>query len=162
MNRKDLLSGKKILLVDDEPDILDLLDELLPDCLITKTTNFEEAKKLLTKNVFDLAILDIMGVNGYELLEIANEREVTAVILTAHALTVDDTVKSFKKGAAFYVPKDKMSDIALYLKDVLRAKEEGKGFWWRWVDRLGEYYDQRFGPQWREQDKEFWERINYV
>jgi len=34
---------------------------------------------------FDIAILDIMGVDGYGLLRVAKERGVVAVMLTAHA-----------------------------------------------------------------------------
>ena len=32
MKEEDFLQGKKILLVDDEPDILEVLEELLPIC----------------------------------------------------------------------------------------------------------------------------------
>ena len=55
-----------------------------------------------------MAILDIMGVNGYKLLDIANDKKIPTAMLTAHALTPKDIVKSYKKGAAFYIPKDKM------------------------------------------------------
>jgi len=41
-----------------------------------------------------------MGVDGYKLLEIAVERKVIAVMLTANALSPEDTVKSLKDGAA--------------------------------------------------------------
>ncbi len=47
----------------------------------------DETKKLLDYEHFDMAILDIMGVEGFELLEIAREKEVIAVMLTAHALS---------------------------------------------------------------------------
>jgi DNA-binding response OmpR family regulator len=38
---------------------------------VTKASTFEEARAHLENQVFDIAILDIMGVNGYELLELA-------------------------------------------------------------------------------------------
>lgn len=60
---------------------------------------------------FDNAILDIMGVDGYTLLQMAIEKKVIPVMLTAHALSVEGTVKSFKKGVASYVPKEKMANI---------------------------------------------------
>ena len=102
-----------------------------------------------------------MGVEGYKLLEIANKREVIPVMLTAHALSPEDTVKSFKEGAASYVPKEKMSEITTYLNDILEAKEKGKTFWWRWFDRFASYYDNKFGPDWKEVDKDFWEKFGY-
>ena len=101
------------------------------------------------------------GVNGYALLEIANERNVAAVMFTAHALSVEDTVNSYKKGAAFYIPKEQIGDIRVFLEDVLEAKEKGKSSWWRWLERLGSYYNEKFGPNWREGNKEFWEKIRY-
>lgn len=140
MSDGDLLDGKKILVVDDEPDILEVLEELLPLCDVKKASTFEEAKRLLESGHFDIAILDIMGVDGYKLLEIAIEREVIAIMLTAHALSPDNAIKSFKKGAASYVPKDKIVDISTYLVDILEAKEKGESSWWRWYDRLGSFF----------------------
>jgi DNA-binding response OmpR family regulator len=63
MNKDNLLEGKKILIVDDEQDVLDTLEELLSMCEITKATNFEEAKTAIEKGDFDMAVLDIMGVS---------------------------------------------------------------------------------------------------
>jgi CheY-like chemotaxis protein len=42
-----LLYNKRILIVDDEPDVLEVLESLLPDCDVVKATSFEVAKKLL-------------------------------------------------------------------------------------------------------------------
>lgn len=158
--RKGLLDGKKILVVDDEPDVLDTLEELLPMCEVVKATTFENAKELLETQVFDLAILDIMGVDGYGLLKIANEKKVNAVMLTAHALSPDNVVQSYEKGAASYVPKDEMVNITTYLNDVLEAKEKGVNFWSRWLDRLGVFFDRRFGPDWQDEHKSFWDKFS--
>jgi DNA-binding NtrC family response regulator len=128
-------------------------------CDVVKAHNFEEAKKHLENEYFDISILDIMGVDGYQLLNIANEKNVIAVMLTGHSLSVGDTVKSFKRGAAFFVPKEKMADIAIYLNDVLEAKKENKGFLERWLDRFVGYYDTKFGQDWQDEDKAFWKRF---
>jgi DNA-binding NtrC family response regulator len=156
----DWVNHKRILIVDDEPDVLESLEELLPMCDVVKATNFEEAKELLETQYFDMAILDIMGVNGYKLLEIANERKVIPVMLTAHALSVEDTMKSYKEGAASYVPKEEMSNIVTYLNDILEAQEQGKSAWWRWLDRFAAYYDRKFGPDWKTKDKDFWKNFD--
>jgi len=157
----NLLNYKRVLIVDDEPDVLDILEELLKKCDTVKAESFDSAKKLLETQYFDIAILDIMGVDGYKLLEIANRKGVIAVMLTAHALSPENTVKSFKEGAASYIPKDNLSDIAAYLNDILEAKEKGKSLWWRWFDRFASYYDEKFGPDWRNKDKEFWQNFTY-
>jgi len=159
MAKNDLLAGKRVLIVDDEPDILETLAALLPMCEIVKASTFEKAKEALNTERFDLAILDIMGVDGYDLLEIAQGKKITSVMLTAHALSVEDTKKSRIKGAAYYIPKDEITNIRTFLNDVLTAKEKGKSTWSRWIERLGWYYDNRFGPDWRDSDKEFWESI---
>jgi DNA-binding response OmpR family regulator len=99
---KDLLEGKRILLVDDEPDVLASLADLLPMCETVKASNFKAAKAYLENEYFDLTVLDIMGVEGYQLLEIANQKRVMAVMLTAHAVSPENIVKSFKEGAASY------------------------------------------------------------
>ncbi|MBU2214230.1 response regulator, partial [Patescibacteria group bacterium] len=115
--------NKKILIVDDEPDVLETLEDLLSFCEIAKASNFEDAKKLLETRDFDITILGIMGVNGYELLRIAIERKVIPVMLTAHALSPENTIKSFKEGAVYYFPKDVMSRIAMFLYQILEEKE---------------------------------------
>ena len=159
MTEKDLLKDKKILIVDDEPDVIETLASLLTMCKVAKAGTFEEGKKYLETREFDIAILDVMGVDGYKLLEIANQIEIIAVILTAHALSVEDTIKSFKEGAASYIPKEKLSEIDIFLNDVLEAKEKGKHFWWRWFDRFSSFYNKKFGEDWQDKDEEFWKKF---
>ena len=159
MADKDYIKGKKILIVDDEPDILETLEELLPACETVRASTYEEAKDLLETQPFDMAILDIMGVDGFRLLDISVKKKVIAVMLTAHALNPENTLKSYNEGAAFYVPKDKITDIATYLEDVLEAKEKGKNYWWRWFERFSEYYNKKFGPEWQMSQKEVWKRF---
>lgn len=160
MVNEDRLKGKRILVVDDEPDVLEILEELLDMCKVVKATNFEDAKELLETQHFDMAILDIMGVSGYYLLGIANEKKVIAVMLTAHALTPEDIMRSYREGAASYVPKDQITHITTFLNDILEAKEKGRHSWWRWFERLSNaYWEKKFGPNWKDRDKQFWEKF---
>ena len=159
MSREKILEGKKILAVDDEPDVLDSLEGLLPMCRLSKATGFASAKEALEKETFDLLILDIMGVNGYKLLEIAVGRDITTVMLTAHALSPDHIIKSYKQGAASYIPKDEMVNIVSFLCDVLEAKQKNKSTWNRWLDRFSSYCQSHFGVDWQDKDKEFWEKF---
>jgi CheY-like chemotaxis protein len=156
------LNGKKVLIVDDEPDVLETLRELLSMCDVTEAATFEQAKQLLEAQVFDVAILDIMGVDGYRLLETARQRKIVPVMLTAHALSPEHTIKSYKRGAALYVPKDKMADIATYIEDVLEALSKGKSTWWRWLDRFESYYKKKFEAAWKDKDEEFWKNFPYI
>jgi DNA-binding NtrC family response regulator len=160
MSDSSLLDGKKILIVDDESDVLDILEELLEMCNVARASTFDEAKELLESRNFDIAILDIMGVDGYGLLEIADRKNITAVMLTAHAFTPDNLVKSIKEGAASYLPKEEITNIITFLTDILKAKEKGKSTWGPWQERLpSSYFEKRWGAAWQDTDKEFWERF---
>jgi len=157
---KDILKGKKILIVDDEPDVLDSLIEILDNCKLDTATSFNEAKQLLEVEYYDLAILDIMGVDGFGLLEIANAHKIPALMLTANALSEETLKKSAKEGAAYFVPKDKMADIDVYVADVFTALEKQQNPWDRWFNRLGGFFDKRFsGTNWREEEEKFWKDL---
>jgi DNA-binding response OmpR family regulator len=114
MTENKLLDGKRVLAVDDEQDVLDTLFDLLPMCEVVKASSFEAAKKLLESQHFDLAILDIMGVDGYGLLDIAIRKNIPAVMLTAHAWSPDNLVRSIKEGAVSYLPKEELAHGAYY------------------------------------------------
>jgi DNA-binding response OmpR family regulator len=158
MNTKKLLKGKKILVVDDEPDVLETLIELLDMCQIDTATSFEEGKQWLESERYDLAILDIMGVDGFELLKVAKKCGTPALMLTAHGLSEENLKKSAEEGACYYAPKEKMYDIHLFVADVLEALEKNKSPWDKFFERLAGFYDERFhGTNWREQKKKFWE-----
>ena len=158
MKPEKVIAGKYVLVVDDEEDVLNTLTALLDMCRIDTASSFEEAKKLLTEHPYDIAVLDIMGVNGYELLKIANSHNIPAVMLTAHALSSEDLKRSAEEGAAYYAPKDKISEIATFLADVFEAIEKGKSPWEKVFSRLDGYFTRKFhGTEWREQEKKFWE-----
>ena len=155
-----LIDGKKVLAVDDEPDILEVLEELLDMCEITTASTFEQAKQLLESQDFHVAILDIMGVDGYGLLDIANKRNIPAVMLTAHALNAENLVRTIKEGAYSFIPKEEISDIADYLIDALIAKQEGENPWNAGQDRLpASYFERRWGKAWKDTDKDFWDKF---
>ena len=156
MATDDILKGKKILIVDDEPDILEILKLFLEQCDIETAATFEEAKELLESNTYDVAILDIMGVRGFELLAIANATKTPALMLTAHGLNPDNLVKAIQDGDKSYIPKEKMNEIDVYLKEILFAKEEGVEKPGNWFARLGSFFDERFGSNWKKQDEKFW------
>jgi DNA-binding NtrC family response regulator len=159
MSEKSLLDDKTILVVDDEPDILESIRELLTMCRVVTASSFQEACKMLEVETIDMAILDIMGVDGYRLLDLAKEREVPAVMLTAHALSPDDLIKSHKKGALSYIPKEAMHELPSLLEEILEARETGNSTWGRIFNRLEHYFDAKFGVEWKEGDKAYWEKF---
>lgn len=157
------LKGKRILVVDDEPDILETLTELLGECIVDTASNFEAAGELLENNTYDAAILDIMGVEGYRLLEDTARKGIPALMLTARALSPDHLVESITKGAHAYIPKDKIAEIEVFLKDILEAQSKGQGRLGRWFSRLEPYFEEKFGADWKKRpDPDFWKKFYYL
>jgi DNA-binding NtrC family response regulator len=155
MHSESPLKDKVILVVDDEPDVLATVEEELDMALIHKAGDFDTALQYLLSYTYDVVILDIMGVNGFELLKNAVSRGFPAVMLTAHAVTTDALKKSIKLGAISFLPKEQMAELREFLEDVVLG--EGKSIWIKLFDRLGAYFNKRFGPDWKEKDKFFQE-----
>ncbi|MDY7037939.1 MAG: response regulator [Thermodesulfobacteriota bacterium] len=153
MSSASPLTDKVILVVDDEPDVLETVEEELDMCLLHKAQDYDTAVQYLLSYTYDIVILDIMGVNGFELLKNSVSRGFPTVMLTAHALTPEALKKSIKLGAVSFLPKEKMSDLKDFLEDVVLGG--GKSIWLKFFDRLGGYFNKRFGPDWKEKDKFF-------
>jgi len=156
----DLLKDRKILVVDDEPDILETVEELLDMCSLDTAASFEDAKKLLTNNQYDLAILDIMGVSGYDVLALARKKDIPALMLTAHALTPENLKESIQKGADSYIPKDELANLTDHVADVIKARISGKQGYGAWFSILKPFFDKSFGKGWRNKDRSFWNNFD--
>ena len=153
MTSESPLKDKVVLVVDDEPDVLETVAEQLDMCLVHKAGDYDTALQYLLSYTYDIVILDIMGVRGFELLKNAVSRGFPTVMLTAHALSPESLKKSIKLGAVSFLPKEKMSELTSFLEDVVF--ERGKPVWQKLFDRLGNYFNRRFGPDWKEKDKFF-------
>ena len=157
---EDLLDNRRILVVDDEPDILETVEELLDMCSLDKAATFEEAKKLLANNAYDIAILDIMGVSGYDVLALARKKDIPALMLTAHALTPENLKESIRKGADSYIPKDELANLVGHVADAIKARIEGKQGYGAWFSTLKPFFDKSFGKGWRDRDRTFWDSFD--
>ena len=153
MTSESSLKDKVVLVVDDEPDVLETVAEELDMCLVHKAGDYDTALQYLLSYTYDIVILDIMGVRGFELLKNAVSRGFPTVMLTAHALSPESLKKSIKLGAVSFLPKEKTSELTSFLEDVVF--EKGKPVWQKLFDRLGSYFNRRFGPDWKEKDKFF-------
>jgi len=153
MTSYDTLKDKVILVVDDEPDILETVDEELETSVVHKASDYDTALQFLLSYTYDIVILDIMGVNGFELLKTSVSRGFPTVMLTAHALSPESLKKSIKLGAVSFLPKEKISELSQFLEDVVLG--EGRPVWQKLFDKLGGYFNKRFGPDWKEKDRFF-------
>jgi len=100
----------RILVVDDEPSTLSLLNTLLntKGYDVVSALGGQKAKDLLKSETFDLMISDIRmtPINGIELLKLAHHqhRAMSVVMLTAYG-TVETAIEALKLGAFDYVAK---------------------------------------------------------
>lgn len=157
MTQSEIWKDKLVLAVDDEQDVLETIEELLsecPDVTLHTAATFEKARQLLVSYTYDLVILDIMGVRGFDLLQIASLEGLPAVMLTAHAVNPEALKKSIELGARAYLPKDLLPSLVPFLEDVLKLSYQSA--WKRTLDHLASLFDSRFGSDWRKSEENFW------
>ena len=157
---ESVLNNKRLLAVDDEPDVLETLEEQLSDfegILIDKAVDYKTAYQLLRSWTYDLVILDIMGVRGFDLLNAAVHLGFPTVMLTAHALSAETLKQSIEMGARAYLPKERVSEIVSFLEDVLTLEHQDG--WQRLFKRLGGFFSATFGPDWQKDEKTFWQEV---
>lgn len=100
----------RILLVDDEPSILSVLNTLLSaeGYAVESALGGEKARKLILSETFDLMICDIRmsPINGMELLKLVHDErpELAVIMLTAYG-SVETAIESLKLGAFDYITK---------------------------------------------------------
>jgi DNA-binding response OmpR family regulator len=156
---ESILNGKRILAVDDEPDIFAILEEEIlgyaPNCKIERASTFSEAAKKLESQDYDVVILDIMGVRGFDLLDQAVKRNFQVAMLTAHSLNPESLKRSIEMGACAYLPKEKLGEIIPFLEDILESSD-GTSVWGRLMNKLEGYFAGRWGELWKKSEEKFW------
>ena len=160
MTGQTFLAGKSILAVDDEADILETIEDILEEAKVDTARDYESASEKIKKQTYDLVILDIMGVNGLQLLEESVAKGFPTVMLTAHAVNPEALMASIRKGAISYLPKESLSELDELLNDLLGAYERGEAPWKLLFNKLGAYFDERFGADWKDSDKTFWSEFD--
>jgi len=100
----------KLLIVDDDRNLLELIKMRLEslDYEVRATQDEEEAKKAVTEQVFDLAVIDLQllhqdGISLMEELRLKSP-ELPVIILTAHG-SIESAVEAIKRGAYTYLTK---------------------------------------------------------
>ncbi len=158
---ESILNEKMILAVDDEPDVLAVLEEEIldaaPKCRFDKATTYQEAVERMISFTYDVVILDIMGVRGFDLLELAVSRNFPVAMLTAHALTPEALRRSFELKARAYLPKEKLGEIVPFLEDIL--KYEYLPGWKLLFEKLKGFFTGRWGENWQKRDEKFWKEF---
>ena len=100
----------KVLVIEDDPDIVDLLEIHLKDlsCDLTRCYSGEEGMKQVKSNPFDLVILDIMlpGIDGMEVCKRIRSEQINVPVLMLTAKSEEiDKVLGLEIGADDYLTK---------------------------------------------------------
>lgn len=124
---------KKILIVEDDFDIQELLQEFLKEAgyMVDTTSNGVEAISMFTKNQYDLIVLDILlpKINGYGVCEfIRRESQVPIIILSALG-SEEEQMKGLDLQADDYITKPfsmpiLIRKIAAVLRRCSKAEQE--------------------------------------
>jgi DNA-binding response OmpR family regulator len=145
--KESILNGKRIIAVNDNPDILAILEEEIimaaPNCYIDKANHYKRATELLASFTYDLVILDMMLVRISHLLNLAVNRPspFPVVILTAYTLNPETLRRFTEMGVRAYLPKEKLGEIIPFLEDFLR--HEYLPAWVRIFEPLRGFFNTR-------------------
>ncbi len=120
---------QKILLIDDEPQILRALERFLGELgfQVHSVGTFEEATSISMKNYFDAALIDLKlgDKNGVDLLTQLkkNQPDMVCILMTGYG-TIDSAVQAIKKGAFHYLMKPfQLEDLENLLKQALESSQ---------------------------------------
>jgi len=120
------MSQARILVVDDEPDTLGLIELTLQTAGFSVRTagNGDQALGILTGDTFDLLLLDIMmpGMTGFDLLEILKNRDIQippVVFLTAKSRQEDREMGESLGAAAFLTKPTTRGDLLDTIRSIL-------------------------------------------
>lgn len=118
----------KILVVDDEEDILNILKFLLEKegYEVDTAPNGEEALKKVERNTYDIVLTDLRmpGIDGMTVLEKTKEirPSTEVVIMTAYA-SIESAVEAIKKGATDYLVKPFINeDLKMRIRRILEHR----------------------------------------
>jgi len=128
------IQGIRILAVDDEPDILETIVEVLDGATVDCARSYEEATERLSPGEsrtpanlkYDLAILDIMGVDGMALLTQTVNQRIPTVMLTAHAMNPQTLKASIVNGALSYLPKSSPISPSTSMMFWMRSRKDSR------------------------------------
>jgi DNA-binding NtrC family response regulator len=150
-----ILEEKRILVVDDEPDVLETVTDLLESSQVVTAGSFEDARQKIAEESFDLVLLDIMGVNGFALLEACRAAKLPAAMLTAHALNIESLNLAVRLGAVSFLPKEELHRLPELVAEILGGLEQGKTHWKKLFQRLGHFFKERLGILWEDESSKF-------
>jgi len=124
-----LIEGARVLVVDDDPDIQNLLKDFLSlnGCETLSASNGKKALKLLGNKEIDIVILDVQlpDIDGVSLIdEIKKKDPLCAIVMMSGYQETNHIVNAMKKGANDFLTKP--LEFEKFLLTLLRVSNERK------------------------------------
>lgn len=120
--KKKIVDDKWILIVDENPDILNFLEKETRETGLNyqfdKADNFSMAIDSLFSRRYDLVMLDFPGIRGPYLLNLASLREIPVVLLVTNDYPPFEAPYFPEKGIKGLLPKDKITEIIPALENL--------------------------------------------
>ena len=120
---------RKVLIVDDEESVLELLEDVLADegFQVRRAENGSEALDMIARESFDVVLMDIRmpEMDGMEALRRIQEqsRKTGVILMTAYA-TTDVAIQAMKMGAFDYVLKPfDLDEVVMVIKKAVGVQE---------------------------------------
>jgi len=128
---------KKILVVDDDPEVVELLKEILTaqNFRVISAENGDEAIKKVREEKPDFILLDVVlpGLSGFEVCRILKQDKMThsipIMMLSGKAIETEDKVNGFEAGADDYLTKPfEPKELLARITALLRRYEVSEDF----------------------------------
>ncbi len=138
--KESVLMGKRILVVDDKPSLLTVLEKEIsgscPECRFETATTYEEAVEKMMSWTYDVVLLDGMGTRDSDLLDWALVRNFPVAILITPSPNPEPRNQAMQKVTQFTLPMEKLGQIVPFLEDVVWYECSPR--WGRWLaDHIG-------------------------
>ena len=133
-------NGKRILAVDDDPDLLEVLEEeivaVYPDFKVEKAHRFWQAVEKMTCITYDAVILDMTSGYGFKLLELAQSRHLPVGLLTTYPILPEHPRLPTQMAARAFLSKERLGDAAPFLEKIMDGKSKYVFLLKRWLRRF--------------------------
>lgn len=123
-----MISGARVLVVDDEPNVCASLSAVLEDedCVVDTADDGEKCLQQLERKTYDVVLLDVWlpGRDGIEVLEeIRRGRPGQYVVMISGHGNIETAIRAIKRGAFDFIEKPlELDKVILVLEHALRQK----------------------------------------
>jgi DNA-binding NtrC family response regulator len=137
------LENLTVLVVSNDPEILDTVADELGMCLVHLAPDYETALQYLLGYKYDVVIFDVMDVTTIDLFKISISQKFPAIMLTADEVAPESLKKSIQMGAVFFFPRELLQELREFLEKLILDK--WKPDWLSVFDRVDLYLDKYLG-----------------